>query len=83
MQRLIDGLNCTILAYGQSSAGKTSTMFKGANGQPGIISLIVDEIFRLTENTTFRVKVQFIEIYNEVMVDLLSPNRQQPVVRED
>ncbi|CAL6080494.1 Kinesin-7 [Hexamita inflata] len=81
--RLVEGFNCTVIAYGQSSSGKTSTMFKGPGQQRGITSLIVQELFKLTENTQFRVKCQFVEIYNENMTDLLSPQKKQPLIREE
>ena len=29
VKQLMNGYNCTVIAYGQSASGKTSTMFKG------------------------------------------------------
>lgn len=40
----LDGYNTTIFAYGQTSSGKTHTMF-GSDEEPGIIQLAAKEIF--------------------------------------
>eukprot|EP00702_Spironucleus_salmonicida_P004779 EST46070.1 Kinesin-7 [Spironucleus salmonicida] len=80
--QVYDGLNCTLLAYGQSSAGKTHTMF-GNQQDRGIIQLVLQDIFEKVNNTPFKVKIQFIELYNENLVDLLSTTKKIPVIRED
>lgn len=40
----LDGFNATILAYGMSSSGKTSTLF-GYKDNEGIIIKAIDDIF--------------------------------------
>ena len=40
----LQGINGTIFAYGQTSTGKTHTMF-GTSGEPGIMPLAVRHIF--------------------------------------
>eukprot|EP01117_Protostelium_nocturnum_P003312 TRINITY_DN1427_c0_g2_i2.p1 TRINITY_DN1427_c0_g2~~TRINITY_DN1427_c0_g2_i2.p1 ORF type:complete len:1453 (-),score=353.29 TRINITY_DN1427_c0_g2_i2:22-4380(-) len=79
----MEGINGTIFAYGQTSSGKTFTM-KGSsssssslesNSTPGIISLSMKEIFSIIEqspNRQFLLRVSYIEIYNEIIKDLLS-----------
>ena len=44
LQRFMDGYNGTIMAYGQTSSGKTHSMV-GAPGMPGIIPQIAQDLF--------------------------------------
>ena len=74
---VIDGYNGTIFAYGQTGAGKTYSMTGDtvSYSQRGIIPRAIFELFRAADervdsNTTFR--VSYLEIYNEVIYDLLS-----------
>eukprot|EP00659_Diplonema_papillatum_P010772 gene10772-16590_t len=71
------GFNTCIFAYGQTGSGKTHSML-GNPGQPGVapmlIQLLFDRIQELKtsgERTKFQVKVCFLEIYNEKVMDLL------------
>lgn len=75
------GYNATILAYGQTGSGKTFTMGSGKLTHmspedvgiiPRVINLIFEEIERKKENGDFVVKINFIEIYNEEIHDLLN-----------
>ncbi|KAJ3918253.1 kinesin domain-containing protein [Lentinula edodes] len=88
VSRFIEGFNCTILAYGQTSSGKTFTMTgidldanpSDPNNGMGIIPRAVSTIFaearRLKEERgsswNYSIKGSFIEIYNEDLIDLLS-----------
>jgi centromeric protein E len=73
----VSGLNGAIFAYGQTSSGKTFTMFGGGLKQPdvhGIIQMAGKDIFSQIEATPSRVfllRVSFLEIYNEEIRDLL------------
>ncbi|KAJ7149338.1 kinesin [Mycena filopes] len=87
ISRFVEGFNCTILAYGQTSSGKTHTMTgvdldadpSDPNNGMGIIPRAVSTIFssakQLREDRagawTFQIKSSFIEIYNEDLIDLL------------
>ncbi|KZT09755.1 kinesin [Laetiporus sulphureus 93-53] len=88
VSRFIDGFNCTILAYGQTSSGKTFTMTgidldadpsDPSNGM-GIIPRAVSTIFarckefKQERGDTWQctLKGSFIEIYNEDLIDLLN-----------
>lgn len=67
------GYNCCIFAYGQTGSGKTHSMM-GSSLDPGLIPRICSEIFssiERTENATFKVSVNYYEIYNEAATDLL------------
>ncbi|KAI9477418.1 kinesin motor domain-containing protein, partial [Coemansia mojavensis] len=79
------GFNGTIFAYGQTSSGKTHTMH-GSGQEPGIIKLAVQEIFDTVKNDTKReylIRVSFLEIYNEVLRDLLEPTKCNLKIHEN
>lgn len=77
---VMDGYNSTIFAYGKTGCGKTFTMQNyGPMMDPttwGMIPRAVDHIFRsiskAPDSHRYEVYVTFIEIYNEVMYDLLT-----------
>ena len=78
---VINGYNSTIFAYGQTGAGKSFTMFGPDIIVPelkGIIPRacmhIFDHIAKDTEGTEYTIKCSFLEIYKEVVRDLLSPS---------
>ncbi|XP_056158762.1 kinesin-like protein KIN-7K, chloroplastic isoform X2 [Syzygium oleosum] len=75
----------TIFAYGVTSSGKTHTMH-GDQRSPGIIPLAVKDAFSIiqeTPNREFLLRVSYLEIYNEVVNDLLNPAGQNLRIRED
>ena len=87
----------TILAYGQTSSGKTFTMGTAdspsqSSDSQGIIPRAMNTLFGYINSAQFRsrkfqMKVSFIEIYNEELIDLLAEgdedSRPQVVIRED
>ncbi|GBC05047.1 hypothetical protein RclHR1_00600010 [Rhizophagus clarus] len=79
VQSAIDGYNVCIFAYGQTGSGKTYTMEGEVNNpeKKGIIPRSIDEIFDKIKETSklgwdFKVYVQYVEIYNETIQDLLT-----------
>ena len=75
---IVEGYNGTIMCYGQTGAGKTFTMngstanYKYRGVIPRTLSLIFQEVdSRFDQQVT--IKVSYVEIYNELMFDLLSP----------
>ncbi|KAI8324764.1 kinesin-domain-containing protein, partial [Martensiomyces pterosporus] len=79
------GFNGTIFAYGQTSSGKTHTMH-GNESEPGIIKLAVKNMFSIVENDKTReylIRVSFLEIYNEVLRDLLEPSKTNLKIHEN
>ena len=73
-----------ILGIAQTGTGKTHTMegFKYNVGDPqrGIIPRSMEEIFKFIQmqsnkNTTFMVRVSYLQIYNEIISDLLKVER--------
>ncbi|KAG9045448.1 hypothetical protein FS837_006291 [Tulasnella sp. UAMH 9824] len=97
VSRFLQGFNCTILAYGQTSSGKTYTMTgvdldadpsDSENGM-GIIPRAVATIFGAIQQLkqergnawNCSVKGSFIEIYNEDLIDLLAT--EDPSMRRE
>ncbi|XP_024014163.1 kinesin-like protein KIN-7M, chloroplastic isoform X2 [Eutrema salsugineum] len=81
----MEGVNGTVFAYGVTSSGKTHTMH-GDQDFPGIIPLAIKDVFSIIQETTgreFLLRVSYLEIYNEVINDLLDPTGQNLRVRED
>ena len=72
---VLRGINGTVMAYGQTSSGKTHTM-SGSDVDPGVMSLALRDIFdavRADEHTRrYDVRCSYMEIYNEEIRDLLS-----------
>ncbi|KAJ8911854.1 hypothetical protein NQ315_012519 [Exocentrus adspersus] len=87
----LQGYNVTILAYGQTGSGKTHSMGTAYKGEEdmGVIPRAVTEIFDFIKDhftLDFSVTVSFMELYQEVLYDLLSDKaRDQSVleIRED
>lgn len=78
------GFNGSIIAYGQTSSGKTHIMM-GTDKLTGIIKLAVNEIFAEIErqaNREFLIRVAFFEVYNEKVNDLLNPDGQDLKIQE-
>ena len=81
LNKAFGGWNGTIFAYGQTGAGKSFSMTGAPKaGLPGIIPQMNAEMFeRIVASTEanpgkkFLVTCSFMEIYNEVLYDLLDP----------
>ena len=71
---IIDGYNATVFAYGATGSGKTYTML-GTIQKEGIMTRSINELFKLLnsqKNKEFKIEVSYIEIYNEIIRDLLA-----------
>ncbi|XP_076820259.1 uncharacterized protein LOC143465709 isoform X2 [Clavelina lepadiformis] len=85
VQSAMQGFNGTVFAYGQTSSGKTYTMF-GSQTNPGIIPMAIHDIFTGIEKTPereFLLRVSYLEIYNENLKDLLAKDFVTLTIRED
>ncbi|KAK3836598.1 MAG: P-loop containing nucleoside triphosphate hydrolase protein [Linnemannia elongata] len=85
VQSAMEGYNGTVFAYGQTSSGKTYTM-SGTSSQPGITPRAVEDVFKyIRENSEreFLLRVSYLEIYNECIRDLLSPEAIDLKIHED
>jgi kinesin family protein 1/kinesin family protein 3/17 len=86
LSKAFDGYNSTIFAYGQTGSGKTHTMMnhRGGPTEKGLIPRINAGLFERikkdsaeNESRRFLVCCSFLEIYNEVIYDLLVPKSKQ------
>jgi len=81
---VLDGYNGTIMAYGQTGAGKTFTISGGTANykERGITPRCISHIFReiaARPEHAFVVRCSYLEIYNERMYDLLATAEGAPV----
>ena len=89
VQSALDGYNTCIFAYGQTGSGKTYTMEGPGidteidmpivdTEKRGMIPRAVEQIFQTAESLkdkgwTYEMEVNYLEIYNETIRDLLCP----------
>ncbi|XP_030570616.1 kinesin-like protein KIF3A [Drosophila novamexicana] len=77
VDKVLEGYNGTILAYGQTGTGKTYTMSGNPDSPqtkgiiPNAFAHIFGHIAKAQENQKFLVRVSYMEIYNEEVRDLL------------
>lgn len=69
-----------VFCYGATGAGKTYTML-GTPTNPGIMGLTIQDLFdRIDEigdkGYKFNVTVSYLEVYNEMIRDLLNPSTE-------
>ncbi|PWN27489.1 kinesin-domain-containing protein [Jaminaea rosea] len=88
LQEVMSGYNCTIFAYGQTGTGKTHTMEGDLTSQVGTYSseagIIPRTLYRLFHQlelsyAEYSVHASFVELYNEELRDLLSPDLPAPL----
>ena len=79
INNVINGYNSTTLAYGVTGTGKTHTIFGDlalANGEDGVAIKACEYLFKKLNKDFFeddyQIKVSYIEIYNENVIDLLN-----------
>ncbi|XP_039306719.1 kinesin-like protein Klp61F isoform X3 [Solenopsis invicta] len=92
LKEVIAGYSCTVFAYGQTGTGKTYTMegdyANNLNWQSdtsaGIIPRSLDHLFdelQLLENQQYAIRVSFLELYNEELIDLLTNNNSPSKIK--
>lgn len=64
----LDGRRVCIFAYGQTGSGKTYTM----SSSDGIIARSLQSVCSMKQDTTV-LTAEFVEVYNESIIDLLAP----------
>ncbi|TYJ10732.1 hypothetical protein E1A91_A11G228300v1 [Gossypium mustelinum] len=83
---VVQGLNATVFAYGSTGSGKTYTMV-GTQHDPGLMVLSLHTIFDLIRrdksSDEFEVTCSYLEVYNEVIYDLLEKSSGSLELRED
>lgn len=89
---ILEGYNSTIFAYGQTGTGKTYTMegfnYNSNDELRGIIPRSIEEIFNYISlfsknDQKFMVRASYLQIYNEGISDLLKPELNNLLIRED
>ena len=98
LNSIIQGYNCTIFAYGATGCGKTYTINgdpAAEIGSPernnGLVYKVIQDLFvklsemQENENKEYELMVSYLEIYNETIKDLLSPQTpsKKLIIRED
>ena len=62
---ILDGINCSVFAYGATGAGKTYTML-GSEEQPGVMFLTMMELYKridaIKDDKTCEVAVSYLEV---------------------
>mgnify|MGYP000137747334 FL=1 len=76
VNKVCEGYNATCFAYGSTGAGKTHTMF--GHVEPGLVYLVFKDMFEKVS----KVKVSYLEIYNEVVKDLLGQSKNLLIVED-
>jgi len=77
----LDGFSGTVIAYGQTGAGKTFTISGTSSDYKyrGIIPRTIGALFSQIQNryeSQITVRISYVEVYNEVIHDLLSTVNQ-------
>ena len=84
VQSAMDGFNSVMFMYGQTSSGKTFTLFGGGDteGLVGHSLTLLDEKIKESQDTEYLVKMTYSELYNEEIKDLLSeePNENLKII---
>jgi len=83
---VVNGMNSTVFAYGATGSGKTHTMI-GNYDEPGMMFLSLVDIFNqidaMKEEYEFEVSCSYLEVYNELIYDLLVVESSPLELRED
>lgn len=86
LEGVLSGYNATVFAYGPTGAGKTYSML-GTPESPGLmlnsVSRLFDRIEELKVEKEYTLKLSYLEIYNEMIRDLLSTAPEVLEIRED
>ena len=98
IDKILLGYNSTVLAYGVTGTGKTYTIFGDLNNNfkdEGIIFKACDYLFEKIElnkskdintnnlNISYEIKISYVEIYNEIVKDLINENTPSLMIVED
>lgn len=93
IENVLNGINSTAFAYGITGAGKSFTMFGKHRKDEhscqddelvGIIPLTLEYLGNVIhEYPDIKIKISYIEIYNEQVYDLFQANQQNLQLNED
>lgn len=74
-----EGYNASLFAYGQTGSGKSYSVV-GYGENKGIVPLVCEDIFKKSvtiTDKTIEVYFSMLEIYSEVVRDLLNPSKNR------
>lgn len=80
------GYNGSVMAYGQTGAGKTYTLASMETDNVGMTPRALADIFNKAAVDvvhSYKVFISYVQIYMEVIKDLLLPSAEQLAIRED
>ena len=89
IKSVLEGINCTLFCYGQTSSGKTYTMEGIDNNKnlqgiiPRTTEYIFDQIPNSSKEIEFNIKCNYYQIYNAKIQDLLDTRKTDLSIRED
>lgn len=90
LDSILEGYNATCFAYGMTGSGKTHTMlgdiYNVSTGEKGLCYLTVEKLFELMSyqsDKQFMIRISYLEIYNEQVIDLLDDKQAQLMIVED
>ena len=79
VDKLFEGFNSTLFAYGMTGSGKTYTMLGEGCTEKGVVELCGAYLFDRAKDDSdpkFNITVSYLEIYNEKIHDLLDPTKK-------
>ena len=86
IKQVVEGFSATIMAYGATGSGKTYTMV-GKGEKCGVMIRAIRDLFKIINNDKekmYSIKISYVEVYNEILKDLLSEkNKAPPELRSD
>jgi len=78
INEVLRGVNCAVLCYGQTSAGKTYTMVGPRDSSScdtwGIVPRTLASFYEASRNDDCHFRLSMLEIYMERLIDLLNPH---------
>ena len=85
---VLDGYNSSVFAYGATGAGKTHTMLGDLEAPGVMVNTLHDMFTRMRTDVQFsqsklKVTLSYMEIYNELIKDLLMPSAVDLKLNED
>jgi len=78
IEHALEGYNACLFCYGQTGTGKTTTILGDKNSGPGLLILMLKDLFlemqaEEARGGKLKITVQMLEVYNERLFDLLAP----------
>lgn len=84
LQCVKDGVNGTVMVYGQTGTGKTYTMLGSDGRENGLVHKVIGHMLEHVQQKTLdgaqcALTLSMVEIYNERITDMLSPSGDEEV----